>query len=392
MKRLLVLTLVLCTAGIARAAPFYAAAGVVVTTPGNTTPSNGSGPCAIGSPPGGMSGALNVYIIWYDNGGSPIWSTANKNIVRGWFSGMAASPWFSMQKAYGATTGAVPTSIAIAAECTDNQAQGNFFNCIAGNFGGAIVTANLTPSGCALPNDPQGVYVILPASNVGLAGAGGCHGALSAGGNMLTTTISLQATSCTFGNGSIPLAPNGVSLVDCQILNTSHELGEALNDPNPTSGWTCFGIGSTEVADVCEGLGGYLSGYTLTTPGGQPYSWSTVFSSTTYYYPNVPLYQKGPTNSCASQFVATSAFMTNCRTNNECVVSASQSWTNVCQNFHCVDPTCTDGIQDGDESDVDCGGSCMGDLNSSAGLCAVSLKCRSPADCASGVCTTGTCH
>ena len=390
MKKL-VLILILLFPTRAWAGSFVTAAGVIATSPGNLTPSNGSGPCAIGSPPGGMSGALNVYPIWYDNVG--FWTAANKNIVRGWISGMGTSPYFSLQKAYGNSSGAVPTSITLSTECTDLETQGNFFNCIGGNFGGSVVTANVTPSGCALPNDPQGIYMILPASNVGLSGAGGCHGAQTVGANALTTMIALQATTCTFGNGSTALAPNGVAAVDCQILNTSHELGEAINDPNPfITGWTCFNTTNTEVADLCEGFAGYASGYTLTTPGGQPYSWSTVFNSTTYYYANVPLYQKGPTNACASQFVAASAFTTNCRTNADCVVVNSQNWQNVCQNFHCVSPTCTDGVRDGDESDVDCGGSCMGDLGGSSGLCATTKICRSPADCASGVCTTGTCH
>jgi hypothetical protein len=47
-------------------------------------------------------------------------------------------------------------------------------------------------------------------------------------------------------------------------------------------------------------------------------------------------------------------------------------------------PTCFDGIQDGMESDVDCGGD-------SCPECGAGKKCNDGADCASGQCTDGRC-
>lgn len=41
-------------------------------------------------------------------------------------------------------------------------------------------------------------------------------------------------------------------------------------------------------------------------------------------------------------------------------------------------PTCTDGIRNGDETDVDCGGSCP--------PCAVNQRCQTRADCANAFC------
>ena len=49
-----------------------------------------------------------------------------------------------------------------------------------------------------------------------------------------------------------------------------------------------------------------------------------------------------------------------------------------------VAATCTDAIQNGSESDVDCGGSCPT-------KCADSKACGAPADCTSGVCTGNVC-
>jgi len=47
-------------------------------------------------------------------------------------------------------------------------------------------------------------------------------------------------------------------------------------------------------------------------------------------------------------------------------------------------PTCSDGQRDGDETDVDCGGSC--------GVCGDGRVCTAAADCASGACTASLCR
>jgi hypothetical protein len=44
---------------------------------------------------------------------------------------------------------------------------------------------------------------------------------------------------------------------------------------------------------------------------------------------------------------------------------------------------CRDRVRDGDETDVDCGGSCQ--------PCAGSLACAAPADCQSNTCTSSVC-
>ncbi|MGZ3456797.1 MAG: hypothetical protein ACXVEF_44740, partial [Polyangiales bacterium] len=46
-------------------------------------------------------------------------------------------------------------------------------------------------------------------------------------------------------------------------------------------------------------------------------------------------------------------------------------------------PSCTNGLIDGDETDVDCGGSC--------GKCDPGRGCASASDCAGGVCSKGLC-
>jgi len=61
--------------------------------------------------------------------------------------------------------------------------------------------------------------------------------------------------------------------------------------------------------------------------------------------------------------------------------------TNACSKSHvCVEPACTDGIQDGAESGTDCG------FLSHCGPCPAGESCVLPADCASGTCTDETCE
>jgi hypothetical protein len=59
-----------------------------------------------------------------------------------------------------------------------------------------------------------------------------------------------------------------------------------------------------------------------------------------------------------------------------------------CLSAHCVGGTCVDqcldGVMDGNESDKDCGGSC-------ATKCALGKMCGAPADCASTFCVGGAC-
>ncbi|MEW5847248.1 MAG: fibrinogen-like YCDxxxxGGGW domain-containing protein [Myxococcota bacterium] len=60
-----------------------------------------------------------------------------------------------------------------------------------------------------------------------------------------------------------------------------------------------------------------------------------------------------------------------------CLISSGEEW-GICQA-----PACTDGVRNGDETDVDCGGSC--------GVCALGQTCRVDADCELDTCQQGLC-
>jgi hypothetical protein len=61
----------------------------------------------------------------------------------------------------------------------------------------------------------------------------------------------------------------------------------------------------------------------------------------------------------------------------------SDCTSEVCEAGLCAEPSCSDGVLNGDETDVDCGGSC--------GPCGTNQSCRGNEDCASNICDGGVC-
>ncbi|PCC67114.1 hypothetical protein SAMN02745121_08993 [Nannocystis exedens] len=70
----------------------------------------------------------------------------------------------------------------------------------------------------------------------------------------------------------------------------------------------------------------------------------------------------------------------------EVCVFASDCASDYCEaaSDTCQEPTCSDGVQNGDETDIDCGGAC-------GPLCGTGEGCVIDDDCASGLCETGGC-
>src|SRR5690606_2333525 len=61
----------------------------------------------------------------------------------------------------------------------------------------------------------------------------------------------------------------------------------------------------------------------------------------------------------------------------------SECTSEVCRNGRCAAPACDDGLMNGAETDVDCGGDCA--------PCMDNQRCREGADCQSQVCDNGYC-
>ena len=67
----------------------------------------------------------------------------------------------------------------------------------------------------------------------------------------------------------------------------------------------------------------------------------------------------------------------------ECTDDDDCAGGNICDDGECVRSQCSDGLISGDESDVDCGGSCV--------ACAIGWTCNQDSDCFSGFCAEGSC-
>jgi hypothetical protein len=68
---------------------------------------------------------------------------------------------------------------------------------------------------------------------------------------------------------------------------------------------------------------------------------------------------------------------------NMCVL-ARDCVSSKCASMHCQPPTCHDGVQNGSETDMDCGGSCPT-------ACDIGQHCKVPSDCLLMACAAGTC-
>lgn len=66
--------------------------------------------------------------------------------------------------------------------------------------------------------------------------------------------------------------------------------------------------------------------------------------------------------------------------------SRGDSSTGVCSpSGECVPSSCDNGLKDGNESDIDCGGPCVG-------MCEAGESCQTSSDCISGICTSFICN
>jgi len=340
-----------------------------------------------------MQGRINAYIIWYNDPAHP-WAETDKRYVRAWMSSLNGSPYWTSLAQYVTAQGYNPPSIYLAGECVDPETQGTFFECAAsGPQLGYVVTANIN-QGCFLPLDPNGLYVVLPSFTDVTSDAGGCHYAVTVGVTEVNAAVVVQQP-LTYGSQTVPSPTQSVlsgnTNIDWETFALGHEMAEGITNWNEGYGWHCGAV-NTEIADVCTQ--GFLSGYTVQTANG-PANWTATIDGITYGFVANELAQLNPYNCCASNGIPATGVGAACANQAACLLTigmAGNQWQNNCVGGFCAAPTCTDGVVDGDEPDVDCGGSCNDTLGSIVHFCASGKKCRTGADCSSSVCTAGICN
>lgn len=427
---------------------FQAAPGAYVDTSPNLDKCGSyfaaAGPSAWGS------ATVNVYVVWLNDVATP-WTAAQQNLVIGWINGLAASQWgtvFGAYPVYWVGTGGsgitsytsfaweYVTGLRYAGGDLVNESGGTYGNqfcyqgqsCPSGTTGGTCDTGMSAIDGEVtagrLGSVSPAVYVVLP-SSTSTTFSSGCGSV--AGQNGQTTSGSRHYAEATrndapAGTPNPPFpSPNGDSGFDTLLELISHELGEHLSIVSFS------GCSSTQIADPCADNGatywsntyaapnGQLANYQATCPAldaGVPLdagaaSWDAGrcdFVLQDFWYP----YEGG----FCTQGVPPFSMTRMCKSGADCAFTVdaggvlgwrgsgrcSQGLPGNQAAPVCAPPSCSDGVLDGYESDVDCGSTCgvtQHYADASAPLtstCASGKKCRANNDCLSDACDAGVCQ
>src|ERR1041385_2324931 len=191
-----------------------------------------------------MLGPHNIYFIWYGNfSGNPALT-----ILPDLINGFGGSQYFNTNTTYGDATGNIANTATLVKQIFDNYSQGKALT--GTTFANPIVTA--LNSG-ALPMDPNGIYFLLTSPDVTLTVPPSTPGGTPQGfcttfcgfhtnGTLGATDIKVAfigdpATQCPAipgkaGCSAQALSPNGNEGADAMANVMTHELNEAITDPD----------------------------------------------------------------------------------------------------------------------------------------------------------------
>ena len=313
-----------------------------------------------------MTGSpVSVYIIWYNCGGTN-WTAHEKQLTIDLINNIHTTAWYSAEQEYPGAAGLLLPSFTVAASLTDDAGEGT-----SGSWDRSAIATHVTNGDFSFA--PQGIYMALASDTNCTLGVGfGEHFAqATVPGTVqgLATTRMTPAVKTTIR----ATGPNGDDPFDGETEVLTHEMMESA-----AAGWTGSG---GEPCDVCSGGASIIfdagSGYasmTLTLPDGGP---NEFFAAADIWIPSQGGY-------CYQGEFPTAFYTIPCRVNADCPAFSAH-----CDLYHCQAPSCSDKIQNGAESDVDCGWWC----NFQGGLlCGPSQHCGYDGDCTSGhSCSGGVC-
>jgi hypothetical protein len=285
-----------------------------------------------------LSSPIHVYYIFYG-----AWTVPQQNIAIGFANNIDTTSWWPILQTYCDGQGnPVTLQVSYAGSVSDNLSQGTTPADPA-----KIVTDAIDLRG--LPSDPtNGLYIVMGSKGVSSAAPPGAVGFHS-------TIPSRNLTYAFINNSCVNHGGDGTSGFDCEFITLAHELAEAASDP-ASGGW--YDGAGQEIGDLCNANPG------AAYPMADGSSANLHMAGYDYLVQSVWVNSGG--GYCAMS-----------RSSNDgkpCSTGADCGPPGICTAGVCVVPTCSDGIIDGDESDVDCGGSC------GAG-CGVGKRCQSSADC-----------
>ncbi|MDB6019042.1 MAG: hypothetical protein JWR19_3531 [Pedosphaera sp.] len=222
-------------------------------------------------------------------------------------------------------------------------------------------------------------------------------------------TFVANGTACpggTCNSGVCQATGTCASAADCPGVDTACHFrtctAGTCGFSNAAAGTACSDGNACTTGDVCDGAGTCNPGAPVVCgEDGNPCTGGGICNPGTGVcsYPNVPDLTACPGGACHSGVCQTSCTTdANCATNQYCsggvcvtksaagaaCASNNQCGSGVCQFGFCQNPSCTDAIKNGTETDIDCGGgTCV--------TCVNGKMCGGNGDCQSGLCQGGVC-
>jgi hypothetical protein len=224
---------------------------------GNAKPAGNNGIFYHGGPV--MLGTTNAYYIWY--GSWPTGTDSARDILTDLASGIGGSPYFNINTTYFNGSGThVTNAVHYAGSADNNYSLGK--NLTDANI--QTIVASAISGG--LPKDTNGVYFVLTSSDVNET-SGFCtqycgwhtHGTI--GGSDIKYSFVGDPTRCPSSCQQQNTGPNGSTGADGMASIISHELEEAVTDPDLNAWYDRRGM---ENADKCA----WTFGTTYSAPNG----------------------------------------------------------------------------------------------------------------------------
>jgi len=204
-----------------------------------------------------MLGTVNLHYIFYGN-----WSNDTAtSILPDWGAHIGGTPYFNIETTYfnGAGTH-ISNSVSYAGAVFDNYSKGK-------NISDSDVVSIVANSN---PSDPNGVYFVLTSADVNET-SGFCtvycgfHNHATINGQDIKYVFAGNAARCPSACSAQTITPNGNLGADAMVNIMSHELDEAVTDPD-LNAW--FDRRGNENGDKCN----FNFGPTSTLPSGAHYN------------------------------------------------------------------------------------------------------------------------
>jgi hypothetical protein len=260
-----------------------------------------------------MNGTNSVYVIYYG-----AFEAKTQSIINDFLFGLSGSPQYMVNSSYdaGGNPPSIPGSYAFQVTAqyifNDSYSQGSQL----GTSSVPKIVANAINKG--LPNDPNGVYLVVTAPDVKIAGFCSSYCAYHNDTNIAlagATTAHIRfalipdpTQRCSACNGGIAIygdttSPNGDTGADTMTDDIMHELSETVTDPDISAWYTQNGA---EVADLCNYVYGDTSVVQVAHNALGTYHYNASLPSSVVGAPNrqyliQQIWKNTPVQACASK-------------------------------------------------------------------------------------------